>query len=130
MGDGRRAYKVAEKIRSVIASTLMHANDARFSMVTITSVVVSKDLRNAKVYWVVSGDAHRIKEAEEAFSNAGGMLRRAIASELTMRFVPELIFFYDDTLDTVEKVESLMSRVHAAEATPSESAENEDSDEV
>ncbi len=126
MGDGRRAYKVAEKIRSVIASTLMHANDARFFMVTITSVVVSKDLRNAKIYWVVSGDAHRVKEADEALSNASGMLRRAIASELTMRFVPELIFFYDDTLDTVERVESLMNKVHASEPAKLDSEDNDE----
>ena len=129
MGDGRRAYKVAEKIRSVIATTLMHANDARFVMVTVTSVVVSKDLRNAKVYWVVSGDSHRLQEAEAAFANAGGMLRRAVAAELNMRYVPELIFFYDDTLDTVDKVESLMNRV-SGKPSGSLGATEEDGDEV
>ncbi len=126
MGDGRRAYKVAEKIRSVIATALMHANDARFFMVTITSVMVSKDLRNAKVYWVVSGDPHRIKEVETAFSNAGGMLRRAIAAELSMRFVPELSFFYDDTLDTVEKVETLLHKVQSADHGENSSKESDE----
>jgi ribosome-binding factor A len=78
--------------------------------------MVSPDLRVAKVYWVVSmlsgvDKEERIQEVEEAFASAEGMFRRLLAKQLGVRFVPELRFYYDDTLDTVEHVERLMSKI-------------------
>ena len=103
---------MAEKIRALVAEELNRVADPRFEMVTVTSVKVSSDLRHARVYWVVSGGAHRIAEVKEAFSSAEGLFRRVLAKDLKIRFVPELEFFYDDTLDTCEQVEQLMARIH------------------
>jgi ribosome-binding factor A len=95
----------------VIASQLLKASDPRFFLVTITSVVVTGDLRSAKVYWMVSGGKDRIPEVEEAFASATGLFKRAIAKDIGMKFVPDLRFFYDNTLDTNEEVERLFDRV-------------------
>lgn len=111
MPNQRRVYRVAEKIRNVVALELNDMADPRFSMVTITSVVVSRDLGHAKVYWVVTGGKERIAEVEEAFRSAEGIFKRAIGKELGIRFVPEVKFFYDETLDTCEEVERLLSRI-------------------
>jgi ribosome-binding factor A len=80
-------------------------------MVTITHVVVSRDLKTAKVYWVVSGDKGRIAEVRGAFDSAQGMIRGNIAKEIGMRIAPELRFFYDDTLDTQEAVNEIFERM-------------------
>jgi ribosome-binding factor A len=94
----------------------VHTADPRFNLVTITSVMVSPDLRNAKVYWVVSflsgvDRDERIAEVAEAFHSAEGLFRRMLGKQLGVRFVPEVRFYYDDTLDTVEHVERLMERI-------------------
>jgi ribosome-binding factor A len=116
MAGSRRIYQVGERIKELVAEQLLHTADPRFSLVTITSVMVSPDLRVAKVYWVVSmlsgvDKEERIQEVEEAFASAEGMFRRLLAKQLGVRFVPELRFYYDDTLDTVEHVERLMSKI-------------------
>lgn len=113
MSSKRRVYQIAEKIRECIALQLSRTADPRFSLVTITSVFISPDLRVARVYWLVSGAAERRTEAQEAFESASGMFRRAIGHELAMRFVPELRFFYDDTLDTAAEVEKLFARINS-----------------
>jgi ribosome-binding factor A len=77
-------------------------------MVTITGVKVSKDLRVASVYWVQSGSKEQIAATEAAFKGARGFFRVALSEGLRLRFVPELRFFYDNTLDTVEQIESIM----------------------
>jgi ribosome-binding factor A len=115
MSDQRRVYKVAEKIRGIISMHLHRVSDPRFEMVTITSVVVTSDLRIAKVYWTVSGGPERVAEVEEAFEHATGAIRRNVGADLGVRFVPELRFFYDETLDTVEEVNRLMERIHQNE---------------
>lgn len=116
MAGSRRVYQVGERIKELVAEHLVHTADPRFNLVTITSVMVSPDLRIAKVYWVVSTISgidreERIAEVTEAFQSAEGLFRRLLAKQLGVRFVPELRFYYDDTLDTVEHVERLMSKI-------------------
>ena len=115
MADQRRVFKVAEKIRGILTTELFRLSDPRCSLVTITSVVVSPDLRIAKVYWTVSGGGERIDEVSEVWDELKSPLRKAIASELGTRFVPDLKFFYDETLDTMEEVERLFQKIHAEE---------------
>lgn len=112
MPSQRRVYRVAEKIRDLIAMELNRVADPRFSLVTISSVIVSPDLRHARVYWMVSGGAERRGQVDQAFQSAEGLFKRVLAKELKIRFVPELKFFYDDTLDTCEEVERLMEKIH------------------
>lgn len=116
MAKEKRVYQIAERIRHLVSMQLQRVSDPRFSLVSVTSVVVSKDLRHAKVYWAVSsapggGDPERKSEVEEAFESAKGLFRRAIAAELGIRFVPEMKFFFDDTFETVDKVERLFQLI-------------------
>lgn len=108
----RRSYRVADKVHEVIASHLLHLSDPRLHLVTITSVSVSPDMRVAKVYWVVTGDLTRIREAEEAFLTAASTLRAVVARDLRSKVSPELRFFYDDTLDQQNRVEELLRNVN------------------
>ena len=116
MARNRRVYQIAERIKELVAEHLILTADPRFNLVTITSVMVSPDLGQAKVYWVVSFTSgmdrqQRIAEVQEAFDTAHGHLRHSISKQLGIRFVPQLRFYYDDTLDTVEQVERLMDKL-------------------
>ena len=113
MANQRRVFKLGERIQGIIALELLRVADPRFTLVTISSVVVSPDMRNAKIYWVVSGDQERRDEVEQAFEGARGLFRKAIARELDVRFIPNLKFFYDDTLDVTAHVDRLISRIDA-----------------
>lgn len=108
---------VADKIRAIVANELLRMSDPRLNFVTVTSVVPSPDLRHAKVYWVArsndaDGSASRQEEVSEGFDAAKGLLRRALAEDLGLKFVPDLHFFYDDTLDTVQKVDELFAKIN------------------
>ncbi|NMC62353.1 MAG: 30S ribosome-binding factor RbfA, partial [SAR324 cluster bacterium] len=92
MTNKRRMYRVGEKLQAIIAKELLRVGDPRFSMVTISSVVMSSDLRYASVYWVVAGGNERVVEVEEAFEGARGRFRKIVGSKLGIRFVPELKF--------------------------------------
>lgn len=115
MATKRRTYKVAERLRSVIAMQIQRLSDPRFSLVTVTSVNVTPDLRNAKVYWSVVGGKERAAEVEEALQGAAGVFRRELAQELGIRFVPEIRFYYDDTMDVIEQNEALFKRAKIGE---------------
>lgn len=110
MSQTRRMYRVAGAVKEVLAKNLPLAADDRFHRLTITSVVVSKDLRIAKVYWVGSDSDDARKEMEQAFQKAGGYFRKLLAEELQLRYVPELRFYYDSTLDTIAEIDNLLEK--------------------
>lgn len=125
MANRRRVYKVGERIQELIATQLLRSADPRFSMVTISSVTATSDLRQAKVYWVVFGDDERKQSVADAFESAGPMLRRAIGAGLGTKFVPDLKFFYDDTFDVTDQVQDMFKKLE--QERPSNESESDDS---
>jgi ribosome-binding factor A len=82
-----------------------------FGLITITSVKVSPDLKIAKIYLSVL-EKDRREAALEKVKSVSGYIRSELASRIRIKFVPELKFFIDDTLDYVEKIEGLIKKIH------------------
>lgn len=82
-----------------------------FGFITVTSVKVSPDLKIAKIYISVMEKEKR-EAALERIKSASGYIRSELASRIRIKFVPELKFFIDDTLDYVEKIEGLIKKIH------------------
>lgn len=112
MANKRRTFRLAEQIREMIAMQLLKAADPRFHMVTVTNVVLSPDMRNCKVYWVVSGASNNVDETTEAFEHAESLFKRALSKQLKLRFIPSIKFYYDDTFDVTDKVTRLLGSIN------------------
>lgn len=117
MSSRRRTFRIAEQVREILAWEIQRAADPRFHLVTITSVVLSPDLRSGKVYWIVSGDEDKRDDIAEAFEAASGHFKRALSKGLKLRFIPELIYFYDDTLDITDNVARLLEKARVNDTT-------------
>lgn len=115
MANQRRMHRFAEKVRELLAKEILAAADERFQFVSITGVMVTNDLREAKVYWVVTDPQNRRALVEDAFEKAKGHFRSSLAKKLEARYTPMLKFFYDETLDASEEVERLIAEMNARE---------------
>ena len=111
MADQRRVYKVAEQLRSIVAMELHQLPDPRFNLVTITSVMLSPDLRHAKIYWTSVDPDFKREDVETAFLEGASEIRRVVAKKLTVRSAPELRFYFDETIEAVNRVEKLLNEV-------------------
>ena len=127
MANTRRVYRVGEKLREAIARKLLQVSDPRFHLVSITSAVISPDLREAKIYWSVSGGPKRAEEVKAAFASAAGYFQANVAKDLQLQFAPKLRFYYDNTLDVFEHVNKLLESVKQPEP---QDEEPEDSSEL
>ncbi len=109
----KRSEKVAEAIHEEISGLLIKGvKDPRIGMVTVTGVKVTDDLHLATVYFSVIGtDADR-KGAEAGLNSAKGFLRREIGKVLRMRYVPDLLFRYDESVEYGSRIESLLKQIH------------------
>lgn len=105
-----RAYRVAEQIREILAMEIIGSVDPRLKMVSLTAATISSDLREANIYWSVFGD-NRHEEVADGLLAAKGRLRNTLGKKLSLRVVPNLRFFHDNTLETMSEVEQLMNKV-------------------
>lgn len=80
-------------------------------LITVTNVRISPDLKNAKIY-VSIFEKERRDVVLEKIRLKTKFIRSELASRITIKFIPELKFFLDDTLDYVEKIEGLIKKIH------------------
>jgi ribosome-binding factor A len=114
----RRAERVSNFIRREISEMLReHINDPRLkTLISVTKVSTSADLRNSKVYVSVMGNKEEAQEALKGFQSAAGYLRRELSHRLTTRVVPELIFELDDSIEKGVRLLNLIEQVTADDA--------------
>lgn len=107
--DRKRPKRVGVRIREEISDLLLRrVRDPRIGFVTITGVDVSPDIRRAKVYYSVMGDEGDRRRAAEGLNKALGFIRRELAARLQMKFMPEIGFEFDASLEYGEKIEKVL----------------------
>ena len=93
-GPGRRPARVADAIRNEIAVLLLRSiKDPRVRHIAITEVIVTADLRTARIHYQCPDE--QADKATEGLARAKGYIRSHLARALDMRYVPELIFKRD-----------------------------------
>lgn len=107
-----RIDKVENLIKEEISLIFLHKlNELQLGFVTITNVRVSPDLKTARIYFSVFEKEKR-ELALDRINHKSGYIRSELAHRISLKFVPELKFFIDDTLDYVEKIEGLIKKIH------------------
>jgi ribosome-binding factor A len=111
--DYQRSERVGELLTEVIADVLREdIRDPRVTAVTITAAKVTKDLRQARIYFTILGGASENKDAVLAgLKSALGFIRARIGKQIKLRFVPAIEFFYDDSVDEADRIEKLLRQV-------------------
>jgi ribosome-binding factor A len=118
----RRIERLNSVIQQEISQLLREqVNDPRLtSLISITEVSTSSDLRHTKVFISTFGDNVDKKEILQGFTAASGFLRRQLANRLQLRHMPELSFHFDDSIEHAAEVLKIIDEV------ASKDAENED----
>ena len=94
-----RIGRINEEIQKKLASLLRNLKDPRVqaTMISITHVEITPDLRYAKVY---ASFLHEDKAADamKGLKSASGYLRRELGAALKLRYTPELVWALDDSI--------------------------------
>lgn len=107
-----RIDKVEHLIKEEISLIFLHKlSNLNLGFVTITNVRVSPDLKIAKIYISVFEKEKR-QLVLDKIEDRKGYIRSELAHRIRIKFIPELKFFIDDTLDYVEKIEGLIKKIH------------------
>ncbi|MEE8185422.1 MAG: 30S ribosome-binding factor RbfA [Thermodesulfobacteriota bacterium] len=109
MTSYKRSDRVGDLVRKEIATMLLYEiKDPRVGFVTITSVSMSVDLRQAKIYFSMHGSDEDRKAAIEGLQSASSYIKRMLGKRVSLKYIPKILFKYDDSLDYGNRIERLI----------------------
>lgn len=109
MAQGSRPDRVGEQIRQELSQIIaQQVHDPGVGFITLTRVKVTPDLQLARVLYTVLGDDKQKKETAKALERVIPFLRRQIGSRIRLRRVPDLQFFYDESIEHQDRIEQIL----------------------
>jgi ribosome-binding factor A len=111
MSRGSWMRRVNESLREVIADEVSRLKDPGLGFVTITGVDTAPDLRAARVYYSVLGDAEQHESTAAALRRAKPRIRGAVGDRVRLKYLPDLLFEFDESIDRGFRMEELLRRL-------------------
>ena len=118
----RRTERINHLIRNEISDLLRRqVKDPRLGgLITVTRVSVSPDLHHAKVFVSVLGDNDQKDEVIHTLTTASGFFHKELRCRLRLRYIPELAFYYDSTIEDAAAVLQLIDEGSINSDSPNE----------
>jgi ribosome-binding factor A len=109
-GTFQRTDRVADVVQRDIAEVLLReVKDPRVRFVTITAVRLSKDLRNARVFFTtLLQDGQELADVLEGLRHAAGFVQRKIGGRLQLRCTPHITFVYDSSFENGARMDKIL----------------------
>ena len=105
----QRVQRVSRQILQELSEILSQSSkDPRLNGVTITDVDMSPDLKNARVYYSILGVTEDRESSQAALEHAEGFMKRQIGRRLNLKYIPELKFEFDDSLERADRIARLI----------------------
>jgi ribosome-binding factor A len=112
MPNPHRQEKLGELITAEVSDLLRtRVKDPRVGFVSVTHVEVSGDYRHAKIFVSVMGNEEEQASTMKALKHATGFLRHELASRLTLRYMPEIVFKLDTSIEQGARILDLIREV-------------------
>jgi ribosome-binding factor A len=110
-----RIGRINEEIQKELASRIPNLKDPRVqgTMISITHVETTPDLRYAKVYASFL-EEEKANDALKGLKSASGYLRRELGSALNLRYTPELVWALDDSITYGAKMLKLINSLEVS----------------
>ena len=112
MPSGIRLKRIQDQIQRVLTEILeTKVNDPRVEGAYITDVSVDRELDFANIYVSSLAGQDQAEEILAGFRNASGFMRYLLSQEIELRLMPKLRFYWDDTPDRADRIESLLVEI-------------------
>lgn len=116
-----RQERTAEQIQVILSELfLKEVSDPRLAGVTITEVLIDRELQHANVYVGALGDDDREAEVMAGLASASGYLRGQVAQRLDLRAAPSIHYHWDPRLRYIDEVNQLLDQLDIPPAAESD----------
>ncbi|HAL55378.1 MAG TPA: 30S ribosome-binding factor RbfA [Bacteroidetes bacterium] len=106
-----------EKVASLVKELVSEIFQGNFSMqeyglMTVTEVRMSPDLKIAKVFVSIFGDAERKRKTLAQLEVQKSFIRSELGHNLSLKFTPAISFYLDESLDNAMRIEDILNKIH------------------
>jgi ribosome-binding factor A len=113
---GQRVVRVNELLKREISALLHTRYRGRAVAITITEVDTAPNLRQARVYYAVLGDATTAAEAEVFFHQHGREIRSEVGKVIVLKYLPHLEFLRDSGVERGQRLDAIFDELGLEEA--------------
>lgn len=114
----KRTDRVAHQIQEILGEiSTRHIDLSHLGFITFSSVSITPDLKLASVYYSVMDPKVEMKRLQREMKSLTAVFRKHLGQELHLKFTPELRFYYDDSVDHSQRIESLLSKIDIPDET-------------
>ena len=114
--ESNRPRRVAELIKRELAMLIpRELDDPHAHEITITGAEVSRDMSSARIYFSLLSGSVEAKQATKSLNRAAGLLRHALMERVSLRTVPALRFYFDESVERGARIDSLIEQAIAEE---------------
>ena len=112
-----RTEKVAEEIKHKLNTAMSKdlSEIGGLGLVTISKVIITPDLKLAKVYLTFLGNKEPVEKCLEKINGKKKHIRYILAKNIILKYMPDLNFYYDDTAEYADKMQRLINKIHKEE---------------
>ncbi|MBP9721805.1 MAG: 30S ribosome-binding factor RbfA [Gammaproteobacteria bacterium] len=113
----RVAQQIAQQLAIIVQREV---KDPRISIITITDVKITRDLSLAKIYITSLGLNKDNKDESmgtiKILNNMSSFLRTELAQRISMKSIPDLKFYYDNSMEAGNRIEELLDKIKKEES--------------
>ena len=107
-----RKERVANEIHSIIGKIQNQYIDlSHLGFITFSKVIISPDLKHAKIFFGVVNRKKNIENLTLELNKRSKAFRKYLGQELTIKFTPSLKFYFDDSIEYVERIDELFIKL-------------------
>jgi ribosome-binding factor A len=122
-----RTERVSEEIKHKISGVLSKdLSELQLGLVTVTKVIMSRDLKTAKIFLSFLGNKDSAEDCIAKINDRKKLIRMHLSSKVYLRSMPDLFFYYDDSLVYASKINELIGKIHKEEDTRDSTDDNTD----
>jgi len=120
-GSYKRTDRVSDVIKKEVADVLFReAKDPRLQFITITHVRVSRDLKNAKIFFTSMKEGQELEAIQAGLKSASGFVQRQLGARLHLRYTPHITFVFDRSLENGCRMDKILKEIEDGKTTHEE----------
>ena len=110
--NSNRGNRIASKVQTLVAEILRDkfADDALLSGVSLVGAVAHGGLQFVKLFYYSRNTD--VAVVQKRLDDVTKTVRFELAARMDQKYVPEIKFEYDDTLDRAARIDDLLNNLH------------------
>ena len=125
-----RLKRIQDQIMRVLTEVLeSKVSDPRLENVYVTDVSVDRELDYANIYVSSLAGSSQAEDILNGLKNAAGFIRYSLSQEVKLRVMPKLRFYWDETPEKADRIESLLDEIRKEREARGDDVEETDEQE-